>query len=178
MIAVEELSTTASIAHTKDSLFRLDGKLYKATSAIAVGDTIVVGTNCVETNIDGEVIKDIQINGTSVVSNGVANVPIAGTNAGAVKVPTNDSYGLHMYSDGSIAIAMGSANDIKNGSGYYKPIVPNSQHQSTFYGLAKAAGADLKDVQNVTVGTYPTTAATAIKTMLQVQEGLEVVRLI
>ena len=59
MIAVEELSTTASIAHTKDSLFRLDGKLYKATSAIAIGDTIAVGTNCVETNIDGEVIKDV-----------------------------------------------------------------------------------------------------------------------
>ena len=259
-------TATATAAHAAGDLFVMGGKLYKATAAIAIGDTITVGTNCALTNISSEMIKDVQVNGTSVlsngianvqvnnlkgitvdsnnklttspagdgaikegtdgylpispsrqhratfyglakaagdttqssssnavgtytadakaaiqsmlgvpgdvqingtsiVSNGVANIPYAGVNAGTVKVPTNNSYGLQMYSDGSIAIAMAGSTDVKNGSGYYKPIVPNSQHQSVFYGLSKAAGVDLAS-ETVTVGTYPATAKAAIHTML------------
>ena len=80
MLAPEELTLTATNAHAVGDLFRYDGKLYKTSAAIGVGDTIGVGTNCEETTIAGENIKDIQVNGTSVVSGGVANIPVATTN--------------------------------------------------------------------------------------------------
>lgn len=51
MIGDTEASTTASAAHPKGSVFIMNNTLYEATSDIAVGDTITVGTNCAETTI-------------------------------------------------------------------------------------------------------------------------------
>ena len=45
-LAPVEASTTATAAHAAGALFWLDGTLYEATAAIAVGGTITVGTNC------------------------------------------------------------------------------------------------------------------------------------
>lgn len=46
-----ELTTTASAAHTVGTYFILGGQLVKTTAAIAVGDTISIGTNVEETTI-------------------------------------------------------------------------------------------------------------------------------
>lgn len=50
----EEATATAAAAHAKGSYFWNSNILYRATAAIAVGDTITVGTNCVAVTIAGE----------------------------------------------------------------------------------------------------------------------------
>ena len=47
-IGPSEASSTASAAHPAGSYFIYNGKLYKATAAISVGDTITSGTNCAQ----------------------------------------------------------------------------------------------------------------------------------
>ena len=47
-IGPSEDSSTASAAHVAGSYFIYDGKLYKATANIAIGDTITSGTNCAQ----------------------------------------------------------------------------------------------------------------------------------
>lgn len=113
-------------------------------------------------------VNDVQIDGTSVVADGVGNIPIAGaTNAGAVKV---DGYGLQMQTNKIISIKPATPVQIKAGVRAWEPIVPGVQHQSVFYGLAKAAGVDEKDSTHP-VGTYTDSAKTAIKNMLGVIDG-------
>ena len=103
MLAPEELTLTAANAYAVGDLFRYDGKLYKVSAAIEVGDTIEVGTNCIETTIAGENIRDVQVNGTSVVSGGVANVPMAAPNKlGAVMCDL--SYGVGVNAQGKLYI--------------------------------------------------------------------------
>lgn len=47
-IGPSEDSSTASATHAAGSYFIYDGKLYKATADIAIGDTITSGTNCAQ----------------------------------------------------------------------------------------------------------------------------------
>ena len=112
-------------------------------------------------------VSDVQVNGTSVVSQGVANVPIASDNdLGVVK--TGYAYGVKILTGsngGKIAIDKAPDANIKAGTHNYYPIVPVNQHVSTFYGLAKIAGADEKD-SSLTAGTYSENAKSAISNML------------
>ena len=57
-ISIEE-NVTATATHSKGAYFIYDDKLYKATVAIAIGDTITEGTNCEEASIT-EVLKNIE----------------------------------------------------------------------------------------------------------------------
>lgn len=45
---IVEASATAALAHAVDDYFVYDGKLYQATVAIEIGDTITPNTNCTE----------------------------------------------------------------------------------------------------------------------------------
>ena len=123
-------------------------------------------------------IPDVQINGTSIVSNNVANIPIGSTsttgNLGVVK----SGAGVKITAEGNLYISAAQAEDIKAGDSGIYPIAPNRQHNAVFYGLAKAAGDSTQSSSANAVGTYTAAAQTAIKTMIGVQEGLEVVRLI
>lgn len=112
-------------------------------------------------------VSDVQVNGTSVVTNGVANVPIAdGTNPGVVKV-VRDTWGLFLHSTQHyIGITKASDAYVKAGSNSYNPIVPNNQHQSVFYGLAKAAGDTTQSQSDNAVGTYTADASAAIRNMI------------
>lgn len=119
-------------------------------------------------------LTDVQINGASVVTNGVANIPKAtDSTLGVMTV----GQGLFASSTGSVMINKAPLSHIKQGTETYNTIVPSNQHESTFYGLAKAAGADMASSNN-SVGTYTDAAKTAIQNMLGVQPGTEVVRLI
>ena len=111
---------------------------------------------------------DVQINGTSITENGVANIPIGGENLGVVKI--NSDKGIQISKDGTLLInpTLGAA---KYGDEAYKPIVPYIQHYSTFYGLAKAAGHDEK-ASTLPVGQYTDEAKTAIQTMLGVDTAI------
>ena len=116
-------------------------------------------------NMIGVEDLDVQINGTSVVEDGVANIPKA-TNGNFGVTKFNGDYGISANSSWDTPrINKASAALIKGGEQTYVPIVPANQHESAFYGLAKAAGADMKNSSNA-VGTYTDEAKTAINKMI------------
>ena len=109
-------------------------------------------------------VSDVQINGTSIVTDGVANVPFATENRlGVTKL--NANFGLSVTANGSAYVASSNSANIKSGDGEFRPIAPVRQHESTFYGLAKAAGSDEKN-STLPVGQYTESAKSAISTML------------
>lgn len=114
----------------------------------------------------GGAVDDVQINGISVVTSGVANVPVADSinKLGVVKV--NPDYGLNVYQSGLLRIWGASDSTIKLGESQTSPIIPEKQHLSTFYGLAKAAGDSTQSASSNSVGTYTETALSKISDML------------
>ena len=123
-------------------------------------------------NIKGQTgpVTDVQVNGSSILNNGVANVPIAGANRlGAVKYDTN--YGVYATSDGTLCTIYARTNNIKSGANQMAPIVPYNQHESTFYGLAKAAGDSTQSASSNAVGSYTEEAKVAIQKMLGIYEA-------
>ena len=118
-------------------------------------------------------VSDVKIDGTSVVSEGVANIPVAdSSNPGVVKV--SSSYGLAMASGGIISVYRATDSTVKGGTNNSLPLTAGIQHQSVFYGLSKAAGVDLKN-ETVTVGTYTDDAKTAIQKMLGAGNNWELI---
>jgi hypothetical protein len=91
----------------------------------------------------------------------------------AVDYATTDTVGVikvgsGLYIDGSThKLSCEKANDaqIKACTAEYRPLVPSNQHAAVFYGLAKAAGVDMKNSEN-SVGTYTAEAQAAIQAML------------
>jgi hypothetical protein len=112
-------------------------------------------------------VTDVQVAGTSVLSQGVANVPIASKDSSTLGVVTlNPTYGLNINDSGRIYTQKPSDNQIRAGTADFLPIVPMVQHRSVFFGLAKAAGADMASLSSVTVGQYPEAQKKAIRKML------------
>lgn len=144
-----ENSAVASKAYAIGETFVYNGKRYRATAAIAISDVIAPGTNCVLDPIDGRYVKN-----TDVASDSVLGLTRA-----------TSSYGIYIKTGGYVSIDKAVSSQIKAGANEYRAIVPYSQHESAFYGLAKAAGVDLAN-ETVTVGTYPATAKAAILDML------------
>ena len=109
-------------------------------------------------------VSDVQVNGTSIVNNGVANVLLASSNAPGV-IQTNSAYGFSMV--GSLLRLSGTSEQfIKAADVDFRFSAVNKQHMSTFYGLAKAAGADMKSIANAAIGVYPEAQKSAIHEML------------
>lgn len=149
-------------------------------SGVYIGDSAPTDpTVNVWVDTDGDpdaVVKDVKINGTSIVdANGDAVIPFASTSDFGVS-KTNDQYGIKMLissgnvNTGIIAINCANSADIKAAANAYKPVVPLLQHYSVFYALAKLAGVDLAN-ETVTLGTYPEAAKVAIQKMLGVYEA-------
>ena len=113
-------------------------------------------------------VDDVQIDGTSILNNGVANVPIASGNiAGVVKA---SGYGIYMNGQ-TLRIETPSNDQIKAGSVNYKPLSPQVQDKAVFYGLAKVAGDTTQSQSNNAVGTYTDEAKIAIQKMLGLYKG-------
>ena len=111
----------------------------------------------------GGAVQDVQVNGKSIVQDGVANVPVAGAGVmGAVMV---SGYGLSMQSNGYVSTKVATPAEVKSGTRSWEHIAPGIQHTSTFYGLAKAAGSDEKN-STLPVGQYTESAKSAISEML------------
>lgn len=117
-----------------------------------------------------EKVDDVQINGTSVVNDGVANIPVAtSSTAGVVKVYNNN--GISIYNQTlailrATGVGSDTTSEIKTGTNQYNPIVPYTQHASAFYGLAKAAGDTTQASSSNEVGNYTPEAKTKIMNML------------
>lgn len=120
-----------------------------------------------------EKVDDVQVDDVSVVTNGVAKIPVAGrTVPGVASVRTE--YGISIINK-SLCISQASQRQCKGGgtSIGYNPIAPYNQHWATFYGLAKVAGHDEKD-SSLAVGEYTSEAKAAIQTMLDVPSNSDV----
>lgn len=112
-------------------------------------------------------VQDVQVNGTSILSNGVANVPLAGSSTfGVAKVQGSVNYGIAITNDGVLRLNYPSDSQYREGNLYFVPVTLNGQHQATFYGLAKAAGDTTQSASNNAVGTYTETAKSKIHDML------------
>lgn len=116
-------------------------------------------------------VQDVQVNGTSVLQDGVANVPAAGlgTGLGLVKLVAGNGIGLSGV--GNLIIAAASDAAIKNGTNSYTPVAPSNQHSATFYGLAKASGDTTQSASANAVGTYTAEALVKIQKMLGVYQA-------
>lgn len=115
-----------------------------------------------------DIVTDVKVNNVSVVTDGVANVPYATeTVAGVVNVDYHRGIGMH--GNKTLYIVGSGTGTIKAGTNGVYPIMPNNQHLSAFYGLAKAAGHDEKD-STLPVGEYTPEAQTAIRTMLGLED--------
>lgn len=166
-LAPYESDITADQAYAIGELFMLNGKLHRATAAISALDVFTVGTNCEIVNASDVFTRDVQIDSTSVVNNGVANIPLIGVNSyGVVKVGGSSDSGLYIKSNGQLAVYKANDNQIKSGTNDFNPIAPTKQHVSTFYGLAKAAGDTTQSASSNAVGTYTDEAKAAIRQML------------
>jgi len=121
-------------------------------------------------------VTDVQVNGTSILNQGVANVPVAGANRlGAVLIKNADLYGIGIDADGNVRTYPPTSANYKAGIATYKPVCISLQHESTFYGLAKAAGDTTQSASSNTVGTYTDEAKAAIKAMIGVQDSTQTV---
>lgn len=154
-------------------LAKAAGDSTQSASDNAVGTYTDQAKSAIKTmlGIEDPTVDDVQINGTSVVSNGVANIPIASTDPGVVAI--DPSFGVGIYNNKLIINGATSA-DIKSGANTTKVVSAHRQHEAAFYGLAKAAGADMKNSGNA-VGTYTDEAKTAIKTMIGVPTMQEII---
>ena len=118
-------------------------------------------------------VDDVQINGTSIIENGVANIPVPNASRfGVVKVTGSGSEGIVMNPNYQLRIYPISSADAKAGTAQYRPVTPMRQHESVFYGLAKSAGSDEKN-STLPVGQYTESAQTAIKQMLGVKDDYD-----
>ena len=112
-------------------------------------------------------VDDVQINGSSIVVDGVANVPLASDNAlGVIKTDNNGYFGLTINSVGRIALAPAVLVNMKAGTEAYRPIVSSEEHTATFYGLAKSAGDTTQSQSSNAVGNYTEDAKSKISEML------------
>ena len=113
-------------------------------------------------------VQDVQVNRTSILSQGVANVPIASSDPGVVKI--DNQYGVGIDANGRLIVNYASASNIKSGTVTYKPVTPTNQHNSVFYGLAKCAGDNTQSSSSNAVGNYTESAKSAISQMLDAPE--------
>ena len=112
-------------------------------------------------------VEDVQINGTSILADGVANIPPAKAGAlGLVKM----GQGLSVNAEGALFTQYADPNRIKAENTYYMPITPVYQHVAAFYGFAHAAGDTTQKSSSNPVGTYTEEAKTAIRTMLGLED--------
>lgn len=140
--------------------------------------TITVDETATDLYAPAATVTDVQVNGTSVVTSGVANIPVASTNGLGVS-KLNESKGIGIDSSNALQILASSPAMSKAGDSWYYPIVPANQYAAVFYGLAKAAGDSTQSESSNAVGTYTDNAKAAIRTMLGVtgESGMNIVSL-
>lgn len=118
-------------------------------------------------NINGAApLSDVKIDNSSIVTNGVANIPVAtATQLGLVKVNVGFS-GIGLSGSNVLYLESASEATIKTGTNYILHSAVDKQHVATFYGLAKAAGDTTQSVSDNSVGTYTDSAKSSIRSML------------
>ncbi len=114
-------------------------------------------------------VTDVKVNGTSVVSGGKADIPMADTSSPGVVVI---GAGLTKNASNQLVVDSAGSGTIKAGANLSQPIVPAKQHESSFFGLAKSAGDSTQASSANPVGTYTENAKSAISQMLDAPETI------
>ena len=154
-----------------DMTSEVQTSLGKADSAYQKPSGGIPSTDLASGVIPSVPVQDVQIDGTSILSSGVANVPMASTSTkGAVIIDNRNGTGVQIL-NGKLQISPANASDIKWSWGSYRTIPAERQHESTFYGLAKASGDTSQASSSNAVGTYTDAAKVAIQKMLGVYEA-------
>ena len=154
LIATEENNLVASKAYKVGDVFTANGKLYKATAAIAADAAIITdgaSANCEETSVGEGFVK---------------KTDIASVNSLGIIKTLNGDYGLTIRPDGELRLYGAFGSDMKSGIIDRRALTPAVQHEAAFYGLAKAAGDTTQRVSDNAVGQYTDEAKSAIRTML------------
>lgn len=84
MVAPVEETSTSSAAYAVGDFLILEGILYKVTTAIAIGDTITPGTNCVATKIADELGETLGTKLTATVSGNTVSFTDAGITVNSI----------------------------------------------------------------------------------------------
>lgn len=137
----------------------------ESSGKLSIKDYIYVGANA-----DGSggtrIPHDIQINGTSIVSNGIATIPIASDGTFGVIKTREFTDGFKFDSNNNLQLAGAADTQIKAGTTNYRAITPYVQHYSVFYGLATAAGDSTQSASSNAVGIYTDSAKVQIQKMI------------
>ena len=108
-------------------------------------------------------VTDVQVNGTSILNDGVANVPVADASHAGVIIFAQYN-GLKFGVGGALAVDFSSA--VKDGSRAYRVLAENQVPAVAFYGLSRAAGDTSQASSSNAVGSYTEDAKSAISEML------------
>lgn len=99
---------------------------FKANGATISGQSFTTNAKTdVEIDLGNTgLVDDVQVNGTTIVTDKIANIPVASTTGlGVCKVSPNQ--GVSAYSAGDLVIISASEQEITAKTQSYKPIVPN-----------------------------------------------------
>lgn len=169
-MAVVDLSKVMNLADAQEIYKDLRDRIKNAGT---VKDVKVDGVSVLDENdvaiivLPTVPVTDVQLNGTSILSSGIANIPVAGPNQLGVLKVGDGSRGVNISQlDNELQISFATANTIKTGVNSYCPVTPKYADAAAFYGLAKAAGKTMSSVSGATVGVYPDEQKQAIQKML------------
>lgn len=94
-------------------------------------------------------VQDVQINGTSCVTNGIAEIPVANeAQAGIIpKLYTDGSFGIGYNDVVGLYVANASSNQINNRNTSSRPITPNSLDAAVKAAMCDGKGAAWSDTE-------------------------------
>lgn len=138
----------------RDVLDRLDGEIKQAQAVVDDirqkldngefngSDATVTAAN-IEAALGYAPVKDVQVMGSSVLADGVANVPLANeTGFGVVKVPGSWNSGLYVNQDnGALRIIWATDADISGRENIFRPIVSGNLDKAVKAAMCDGKGA-------------------------------------
>ena len=164
--------TVYFVPKTGDTNDVYDEYIYINNTWEMIGNTQIDLSNyATKSEIPSVPVQDVQVNGISVMVNGIATIS-------QVVTQTNGKYGV-MASSGTLYTSPATTNLLKQDYSTassddktkmaYQPITTRRLPDAVFYGLAKAAGDSTQAVSSNAVGTYTDDAKTAILNMFGLQ---------
>lgn len=115
------------------------------------GSDASVTADNIQTALGYAPVKDVQVGGTSVLANGVANVPIASeAKEGVIKAPfANGAFGIQFNQDNRPYVSAASEADINARQNFYRPIVPSRVDYAVKAAMCDGKGAAWTDAERL-----------------------------